>query len=145
MNDMKERIKQDEGFMSYVYKDTMGHATVGYGFRTNCLTKDELALNGGKYQPMSKEVASKILDLKLEKLVPQVFKAFPWLRSKEPKVVEVVVEMSYQMGVDKVKEFKKTLNFIKKDEYEKAYVEGLISSWAKQTPTRAKKVLGGLL
>ena len=51
---LKENIKENEGFKSYVYKDTLGFDTVGYGFKVSSLSKDELFLNGGKAEPMSK-------------------------------------------------------------------------------------------
>ncbi|WP_258033497.1 hypothetical protein [Campylobacter concisus] len=62
---LKENIKENEGFKSYVYKDTLGFDTVGYGFKVSSLSKDELFLNGGKVEPMSKAVADQILEMSL--------------------------------------------------------------------------------
>ena len=62
-----EKIKENEGLKDHRYEDSLGRLTVGYGFLLAALTADELALNGGKYEPMSKETADKILELKLEK------------------------------------------------------------------------------
>nr|DAX22069.1 MAG TPA: endolysin [Caudoviricetes sp.] len=59
-------IKENEGFDSHVYEDTRGFRTVGYGFKVSSLTRDELALNGGKVEPMSREVADQILNLKIK-------------------------------------------------------------------------------
>ena len=142
---LKENIKENEGFKSYVYKDTLGFDTVGYGFKVSSLSKDELFLNGGKAEPMSKAVADQILEIKLIKLASSVCEAFPWLEDKPKNVQDVVIEMCSHMGVPKVKKFGTTLNFIKSGEYEAAYKNGLDSLWAKQTPNRAKKVLSGLL
>lgn len=74
---LKENIKENEGFKSYVYKDTLGFDTVGYGFKVSSLSKDELFLNGGKVEPMSKAVADQILEMKLIKLASSVCEAFP--------------------------------------------------------------------
>lgn len=142
---LKERIKKNEGFEKSVYKDTLGFATIGYGFLVSALTSDELELNGGKVEPMSREVADKILDLKLEKLIKEVFVAFDWLKDKPVNVQEVVIEMSYQMGVAKVKKFATTLHYIRTQQYELAIANGLKSLWAKQTPNRAREVLNGLV
>ena len=139
-----EKIKENEGFSNKVYEDTLGYSTVGYGFLLAALTPDELALNGGKYEPMSKETADKILNLKLEKLTAAVFATFDWLKEKPKNVQEVVIEMAYQLGVSKVKKFVTTMHHIRVSEYEAAYQSGMNSLWAKQTPNRAKKVLGGL-
>ena len=140
-----EKIKENEGFSNKVYEDTLGYSTVGYGFLLAALTADELALNGGKYEPMSKETADKILELKLEKLTAAVFATFDWLKDKPKNVQEVVIEMAYQLGVSKVKKFVTTMHYIRTGEYEAAYQSGMNSLWAKQTPNWAKKVLGGLL
>ena len=139
-----EKIKENEGFKERIYEDSLGMPTVGYGFLLTALTADELALNGGKAEPMSKDVADKILKLKLEKLTAAVFATFNWLKEKPKNIQEVVIEMAYQLGVSKVKKFVTTMHHIRTGEYEAAYQSGMKSLWAKQTPNRAKKVLGGL-
>ena len=142
---LKENIKENEGFRSYIYQDTRGYPTVGYGFKVSSLSKDELFLNGGKVEPMSKAVADQILEMKLIKLASSVCEAFPWLEDKPKNVQDVVIEMCYQMGVPGVKKFVTTMHHIRMGEYEAAYQSGMNSLWAKQTPNRAKKVLSGLL
>ena len=140
-----EKIKENEGLKDHRYEDSLGRLTVGYGFLLAALTADELALNGGKVEPMSKAVADQILEIKLIKLAPSVCEAFPWLKEKPKNVQEVVMEMAYQLGISKVKKFVTTMHHIRMGEYEAAYQSGMNSLWAKQTPNRAKKVLGGLL
>ena len=139
-----EKIKENEGLKDHRYEDSLGRLTVGYGFLLAALTADELALNGGKYEPMSKETADKILELKLKKLTAAVFATFDWLKEKPKNVQEVVIEMAYQLGVSKVKKFVTTMHHIRVGEYRAAYQSGMNSLWAKQTPNRAKKVLNGL-
>lgn len=138
-------IKENEGFCGEIYEDTRGYKTIGYGFLVAALSKDELALNGGKIEPMSRAVADQILALKLKKLKPKVFEAFSWLAEKPANVQDVVIEMCYQMGIAKVQKFVTTLHHIRMGEYEKAVQSGLRSLWAQQTPNRAKKVLNGLI
>ncbi|MFW5613136.1 MAG: glycoside hydrolase family protein [Campylobacter hyointestinalis] len=141
---LKDKIKKNEGFENHIYKDTRGFATIGYGFLVSSLTKDELTLNGGKTEPMSREAAEQILDLKIKKLCAQVFEAFAWLRQKPKNIQEVVIEMCYQMGVGAVKKFHTTMHHIRVGEYRAAYENGMKSLWAKQTPNRAQRVLNGL-
>ena len=138
-------IKENEGFCGEIYEDSRGFATIGYGFLVSALSPDELEINGGKVEPMSRAVADQILTLKLKKLKPKVFEAFAWLAEKPANVQDVVIEMCYQMDVNKVKKFVTTLHHIRMDEYEKAVQSGLRSLWAQQTPKRARKVLNGLL
>ena len=138
-------IKENEGFCERVYEDSRGFATIGYGFLVSALSPDELTLNGGKVEPMGRAAADQILELKLKKLKPRVFEAFAWLAEKPANVQDVVIEMCYQMDVNKVKKFVTTLHYIRTSEYEKAIANGLRSLWAQQTPNRAKKVLNGLI
>ena len=138
-------IKENEGFCGEIYEDSRGYKTIGYGFLLAALSKDELALNGGRVEPMSRAAADQILELKLRKLRPRVFEAFAWLKEKPANVQDVVIEMCYQMDVSKVKKFVTTLHYIRTGEYEKAIANGLRSLWAQQTPNRAKKVLNGLI
>lgn len=145
MSELIENLKSHEGLATRIYRDSRGFKTVGYGFKLDCLTRDELLLNGGKAEPMSKEVAEQILILKIKKLRPKVFNALKWLEAKPLPVQECVLEMAYQMGLEKLLTFKNTLKFIELGEYKKAYENGLLSLWAKQTPSRARDVLGMLL
>ena len=143
--ELVNKIKFNEGFREYTYYCTKGVRTVGYGFAVAYLTPDELALNGGQIEPMSKEVADAILRVKLGKLIPAALKEWEWLANKPRHIQNVVFEMCYQMDISKVKKFKTTLGYIKAGEYEKAVANGLNSRWAKQTPNRARRVLHGLL
>lgn len=145
MDELKKSIIENEGFSAKVYKDTLNNDTVGFGFLCSALTPDELALNNYQLEPMERESAERILDLKLKKLKAEVFKTFAWLKNQPDPVKDCVVEMCYQMGINSVKKFYTTMGFIKTYQYEKAYEYGLKSLWAKQTPKRAKRVLAKLL
>ena len=53
-------------------------------------------------------------------------------------VQDVIVEMIYQIGLNGFMQFVKTIELLKKKEWEKAGKEMLDSKWAKQTPRRAR-------
>ena len=137
---LKESIKIHEGFRSSVYLCPTGHPTVGYGFRVADLSADELALNGGAVEPMSKEVAEKILDIKITKFKKQVYNALPWLTYAPMDIQDALCEMAYQMGVAGLLGFKNTLAMIKERKYTQAAENMLKSKWATQTPKRAKQI-----
>ena len=119
-----ERIKHHEGYRSKVYKCTEGYDTIGYGFAIKDLELDE-------------EIAELILIRKLDKLMNRINKTFHWWRSAEEEVKNVVVEMSYQLGIKGFSSFRKTIDHLENKRYGKASVEMLDSRWAKQTPNRA--------
>ena len=137
---LKESIKIHEGFRSSVYLCPTGHPTVGYGFRVADLSADELALNAGVVEPMSKEVAEKILDIKITKFKKQVYNALPWLTYAPMDIQDALCEMAYQMGVAGLLGFKNTLASIKERKYTQAAENMLKSKWATQTPKRAREI-----
>lgn len=137
---LKESIKIHEGFRANVYLCPTGHLTVGYGFRVADLSPDELALNGGAVEPMSKEVADAILEIKIKKFKKQVYNALPWLTYAPMDIQDALCEMAYQMGVAGLLGFKNTLALIEAGRYRQAAENMLKSKWAKQTPKRANEI-----
>ena len=137
---LKESIKIHEGFRSSVYLCPTGHPTVGYGFRVADLSADELALNAGVVEPMSKEVAEKILDIKITKFKKQIYIALPWLTYAPMDIQDALCEMAYQMGVAGLLGFKNTLALIKERRYREAAENMRKSKWATQTPKRAREI-----
>lgn len=136
-----ESIKENEGFRSYIYKDTLGFETIGYGFKVSSLSNEEIEFNGGSIEPMSEKVAGKILERKVKILSRKVFVALPWLEGKPQNVQDVIIEMAYQLGLDGMLNFKNTLNFIKDDNFIKAGENMRKSRWYSQTPGRVEKLI----
>tara|TARA_R100000458_G_C8260697_1_gene236226 strand:+ start:117 stop:521 length:405 start_codon:yes stop_codon:yes gene_type:complete len=122
-----DRVKEHEGFRSKVYKCTEGFDTIGYGFAIKDLE-------------LTEDVAEMILMQKLDKLSMSVKKAFPWLDNAPPEVEDVLIEMSYQMGLSGVKKFKLALKYMEHQNWDRAADEMLLSRWHRQTPNRAKKL-----
>lgn len=139
-----ESIKVNEGFRANIYQCTAGVDTVGYGFNVNYLEEDELALNNGVVEPMTPEVAHKILELKLEKLKVALIREFSWVEQKPIIVQEALLEMAYQLGIPKMKSFSQTLTYIKEDNYQQAAINLRKSKWAKQTPKRVENLIRSL-
>lgn len=122
--ELLDSIKQNEGYRSKVYKDTLGFDTIGYGFAIKDLELDE-------------KICEDILVQKLVKLIKRCHDRFQWLDAQPQEIKEIIYEMCYQLGVTGVSKFKKTLKYIEQNNYEAASVEMLDSRWAVQTPARA--------
>ena len=118
-------IRKHEGFRAKSYKDTLGFDTIGYGFAIKDLVLDE-------------DIANIILQRKLEALIRSIEFKFKWYADLPNAVKDVMIEMCYQLGVNGVSRFKKTIEHLKNEEWELAAEESLRSKWAKQTPNRAK-------
>jgi lysozyme len=56
------------------------------------------------------------------------------------RAIGIITEMMYQMGVDGVKKFKKTIDYVKKEQWQFASNEMMDSKWAVQTKNRADKL-----
>ena len=122
-----DSIKIHEGYVSRVYKDSLGIDTIGYGFAIKDLNLEE-------------DICQIILQRKLESLEKQINKRFEWYKDMPQPIKDVVAEMCYQMGVTGVSKFKKTIGFLKNKQWRKASVEMLDSRWANQTPGRANEL-----
>lgn len=139
-----ENIKAHEGFRDHIYKDSLGKATIGYGFLVAALSPDELKLNGGKAEPMNKEVAEKILNLKVAKLQKRVFQCLPWLQSKPQGVQDVLTEMAYQLGLAGLMGFHHTLSCIEASDYAQAARNLKASLLYRQSPKRVEGYIKAL-
>jgi len=129
MKDIVKQIIEDEGYRRTVYKDSLGKLTIGYGFLIDSLELD-------------RDVCDIIIQRKIGKIIFKLLKRFAWFHDAPQVVKEVVINMSYQLGIDGFAKFKKTIEYIENGEYKKAADEMLDSVWAseKQTPERAKKL-----
>lgn len=139
-----ENIKAHEGFSARIYKDSVGKPTVGYGFLVAALSSDELKLNGGKIEPMNKEVAEKILNLKVARLKKRLFQCLPWLESKPQNVQDTLIEMAYQLGLAGLMGFRHTLGCIEAGDYAQAAKNLRASLLYRQTPKRVEDYIKGL-
>ncbi len=139
-----ENIKAHEGFSARIYKDSVGKPTVGYGFLVAALSPDELKLNGGKTEPMNRETAEKILNLKVARLQKRVFQCLPWLESKSQGVQDTLIEMAYQLGLAGLLGFRHTLGCIEAGDYAQAARNLRASLLYRQTPKRVEDYIKGL-
>tara|TARA_R100000734_G_C3286875_1_gene79411 strand:+ start:500 stop:904 length:405 start_codon:yes stop_codon:yes gene_type:complete len=124
---LKESIKQHEGYVGVVYKDSLGIDTIGYGFAIKDLELDQ-------------DICDIILERKLKNLEDRIKNKFGWFPFMPQEIQDVVMEMCYQLGVTGFSKFAKTIMYLKDKDFEKASQEMLDSLWAKQTPNRAKEL-----
>jgi len=118
-----ERTKKNEGFESKPYQDHLGNWTFGHGLTW-----------------ISESESAHIVVGRLRANNKSLMAIYPWLSNHPQEVIDVVVEMSYQMGVEGVNGFQKMWGAIQKYNYELAAKEMLDSQWSRQTPNRAKSL-----
>jgi lysozyme len=126
-DELREAVKLSEGYRARVYKDTLDIDTIGYGFAIKDLELD-------------KDICDMILDKKLNKLIKDVDNKFSFMDDIAVEAQDVVYEMCYQLGINGFSKFKKTIAYLRDEDYKMAAIEMLDSRWAKQTPNRAKRL-----
>ena len=152
-----DRIKKNENQKLFKFNKNIGrHSsfeggldTVGFGHK---LTEQEDKSNtvyGYNIDTLTIEQANDILEKDLKKAINLVNNlgknSTINLDTINPDAYNILVEMAFQMGSNEIKKeglagFEKTLQFIKDNEYKKASVEMLKSTWHSQTPKRAKRL-----
>ena len=133
LDEVKERIKTHEGFVNYVYKDTLGKRTVGYG---HLCTEDEKWVDGKCYDH---PYLNDVFEIDFMEATKQAEKLIGDL-VLEKDANEIILEMVFQLGKTGVRKFKKMWSALKNNDYKKASEEMLDSKWAKQTPERAESL-----
>lgn len=129
-------IGQEEGFRNEAYKDHLGKWTIGIGH----------LLEGKGYseeQMASMYWTDAEVTHNFEKDIQAVLRGLdrniPWWADLSEVRQAVLISMGFQMGVEGLLAFKRTLAAIKDGRYSDAASYMLESKWAKQTPNRAKR------
>jgi lysozyme len=117
-------VKQEEGFRPYIYKDN-GHKSIGYG--TN--------LSYG----ITKAEAELLLVHRLSIIEAKLTK-YKWFIKLTHNRKLVIINMTYQLGMNGMLQFKHMIWRIQQNYYKAAANAMLDSTWAKQTPNRAKRL-----
>ncbi len=121
MDKLIDNIKESEGFVGTVYKDSLGFNTVGYGTK----------------MPLSRYEAELLLRHRLESKIHKLLEAKPFVAKMDEKRQAVLFEMAYQLGVDGLLKFHRMWEALEMRNYAVASVEMMDSRWAIQTPSRA--------
>ena len=119
-----ERIASNEGFRSKPYRCSNNVLTFGHGL--TWLTEEESLV---------------ILSNRISDLHIRLGQNFDWYDNLPPEIKSVVVECTFQMGVNGFSKFKKAIACMKEKDWKGAADEMLDSKWAKSdSPNRAKRL-----
>lgn len=145
------QLRIDEGNELNVYPDSEGEPTIGNGrcLTTKGLTKEECdCLNLGTYEKnaviaklevrgITQEEADYLLSNDIDFFSSQLSKRISWF-NKLPETAKIVlINMCFNLGVDGLLGFKKTISFIDRGKYKEAAEEMLNSHWKDQVGDRA--------
>ena len=135
---LKKRIQKSEGFKNKPYFDQLGNSTIGYGHLIKSVEKHTL----NKKQPKNYLTSIFEKDFKIaHNNYNKNYKKFNYNKN----ISEVLIEMIFQLGINKQKKFKKMNKHIKQNNLFMAALEMKNSLWYAQTPKRVNRLTKILL
>ena len=147
--EVAEMIGVNEGVKTKAYKDTAGNKSIGVGFnledKTNQPILDSLGLNreelkSGKRELTDKEI-SRLYSYSVSRAIQDLKKFDPDIQSRPKGVQMALIDMSYNLGYNKLSTFKKMKAALQEDNYGLAADEMVDSKWYKQVKTRGPRTV----
>jgi lysozyme len=139
---LKTEITSDEGCVLKVYKDHLGYKTVGIG---HLLLETDEEYEMGVGHPITQTKADEYLVQDLNICLKDCENAFHnnW-RDWPEEVKLIIANMAFNLGITRLRKFKKMFAALNKGDYKTASIEGLDSKWAKQVYNRSKRLMNRL-
>ena len=124
---LKEQIKLHEGVEKKVYLDTEGIETIGVGrnLRDRGLSNDEIEY---------------ILDNDIAICEEELINNFEWYPELDEIRKRVLIDMVFNLGMPKLKQFAKMLSAVELKDWPEAASQMLDSRWAEQVGSRATRL-----
>jgi len=120
-------ITRHEGYRKHAYRCPSGKLTIGYGYN----------LDAG----MPEDEARYLAGFRIRKLQLSMSARWPWFAGLAPTRKIALLDMAYQMGIDGLAGFEKTISMIETGDFLGASIEMLDSKWARHdSPGRALEI-----
>ena len=120
-----ERLEKHEGLRLKCYRCTAGKLTIGIGRNL-----DDVGI--------SEEEARYLLNNDVERAEKELLKSFPWVSKIGKRRYYVLVEMVFNLGISRFKQFKNMLAACERGDWDKAAEQALNSAWHIQVGKRAE-------
>ena len=135
------QLKQEEGCVPIMYKDTVGFNTCGIGH--NCDASPLLPIIGRKLKPgeqLTPEEINRIFEHDLLLVLDQLHENVDFFPTLDMYTQYVLISMTWNLGIKGLLKFAIFLTAVKKGQTQKALAEMKNSKWAKQVPNRVKRL-----
>lgn len=133
MEEVKQRVKEHEGFRDTVYSDSLGFATIGYG---HLVLPTDNFVEGVAYP---KEELEAVFDNDFQIALTSAEELLEEIEVPET-IKGVIVEMCFQLGKPRVMKFKRMWEGLEAGDYNKSADEMIDSNWHKQTTARCESL-----
>jgi len=127
---LKSELVAEEGEVLHAYQDHLGYWTIGVGRLI-----DERRGGG-----ITHEESMYLLGNDIARVVAELAEKIGGWNELDDVRKRALCSMAFQMGVDGLLGFRNTLAYIRAGDYERAADNAMQSLWARQTPSRAKRV-----
>jgi lysozyme len=130
-SDLERQLRGDEGNSAYAYPDTRSYLTIGVG---RCVDK---RVKGAGLRP---DEITYLLHNDIDDRINALMKALPWFQNLDDARQGALLNLSFELGVEGLLEFKQTLGAIQGARYDEAAFDLLQSKYAQEVPARAKRI-----
>lgn len=127
INDLAFQLRRDEGLRLKPYRDSVGKLTIGYGRNL-----DDVGIYSAE--------ADCLLTNDIKAATVTLESHFPWTTDLEQVRKDVLLNMTFNMGIVGLAQFKQMLASVQAGNYAAASREMLDSKWAEQVGPRAQRL-----
>ena len=136
-----DTLVEDEGFRGFVYDDANGEPIVpGYTVIGHPTIWFGLCLEKGRIPKLPESMPHDALQFVAQGKYAELAAKAPWIIGLSDDVRLALALMAYQLGSNGVLGFRKMMSALQRGEREEAADHAMDSAWARQTPTRARRV-----
>lgn len=128
MESIEQQLIRHEGLRLKPYRCPAGKLTIGVGRNI-------------EDRGISEEEAMFLLRNDIETCKRELNERYPFILSLDPERYNVLVNMCFNMGIERLSQFRRMLAHISLGNYIEAAKEGLDSQWAKQVGPRAIELM----
>jgi lysozyme len=129
--ELVRQLRGDESVEPCVYKDSLGFWTIGVG---RLVDKSK---PGAGLRPIEIDF---LLNNDIDDRINELTRRLKWFQDLDDARRGVLLNMSFQLGVEGLLKFERTLRLVEGGKYDLAAHAMLQSLWARQTPARAKRL-----
>lgn len=141
---LREELKVDEGCINEIYLDHLGYHTFGIG---HLITDKDKEWGEPVGTPISTKRINECFKNDIEIVFKELDRNLSWWRELPDDIQLVLANMCFNLGITRLKKFKKFLTALSEKNWELAATEMMDSRWATQVKQRAvrlqKRVLKG--
>jgi lysozyme len=119
-----DQLIRHEGLELKVYKCTEGIETIGIG--RNLVDRG-----------VTEEEARYLCNNDIEIVEHELLRNFPFVADLDDVRLRVILDMAFNLGISRLRNFKKMWEALEGADYETAAIEMMDSKWARQVKTRA--------